>query len=171
MARVLMGRYRHLILEVATHEVKTVDRVRTAREEELNDLRGLLADGEHLERIRAGDLCCVIENDDLRIVGLQWVNRVTHQDRYLGRISRPTQTLAYINQTFVERGSQGQGYGRLLMLGTLGLCGELGIEKLRLSVEHRNSAMLRLCRSVGFVRVGSQYGIRIAGLTVRLNSA
>jgi len=164
----LIGRYQDLVLESRTSGFRSERDVRVADEAELAELKPFLAPGDHEDRIRHGNLCVVVEDDAGHPVGLQWVNRYAHQDRYLGRLTKPTESVAYLNQTIISPNLRGRGHGRRLMAGTLALAHELGVERVRLFVDRDNRAMRQLCDLLGFEQVASQVGVRIGGLTLRM---
>lgn len=167
--RSFVGRYALVVFESDTRGFAADDKVAVADIAELPRLKPLLAAGDHEGRIRLGDLCILIRDNHENPVGLQWINRNSHQDHYLGRLSDPGGGPAYVNQTQISEASRGHGLGRRLMAGTLAIADESGIERLRLCVDRNNVSMLGLCRSMGFEEVGNQYGLRLGPLTLRLN--
>lgn len=156
-----------LILESATSGFRDPSDVRLADLADLPSLRHLLASGEHGPRLQSGDLCVFVGNDEGQPVGIQWVNVNSHQDQFLGQLPRPEGGTAYINQTFVDASARGCGYGRRLMVGTLGLCRQLGISRVRLFVDTENSPMIMMCQSLGFEQTGLQVGLRLGPVTLR----
>lgn len=167
--RPVVGKYAFSVFESDTEGFPADGQVSVAGVGELPLLDHLLAKGDHQDRIRQGDLCIVIRDDHDAPVGVRWINKHSHQDRFLGQLSDPEDGPAYLNQMFVLPESRGHGFGRRLMVGSLAIAHESGIERVRLCVDRKNHTMLGLCGSLGFEEVGRQYGLRLGPLTLRVN--
>ena len=167
----MFGKYHQLIFETDTTGFDQISSVRLLNRGDLEDLERLDVTIESETRLAAGDLCCGVVNREATIVGLQWVNVNSHVDTYLGPVSRPTPARAFINQTKIDATDRGRGFGRTLMVGTLGICNARGIEQVRLTVDSTNTPMIRLCQSLGFECKGHQYGARLGNLTLRITKS
>lgn len=163
----ILGTYHDFIFERSTHAGPLPDDLLIGDVATLGSLRPLLVPGDHVPRLEAGDRVVALMIGD-RPVALQWLNCSLHQDRYLGRASRPTSAMAYINQSVVAPDFRNQGLMHRLMAATLPVAHGLGVARVRAFVDSSNAAMISVMKGVGFVVVGRQRGARVGSrLTLR----
>ena len=94
----MLGYFTATIVEPSPSAVDAIGyRVVQALESDLSELEDLLAvNGDHVARLREGDVCLVARVDG-RPAGVLWLNLESHVDTYVGRWSKPSSRIAYYN--------------------------------------------------------------------------
>lgn len=166
----LIGTYHDVIFDRRTTKGPVPDNIILADNNCIDGLTHLLTTADHRARLERGDVVLALLVDD-RPVALQWLNRVMHQDRYLGRASRPTTDMAYINQSIVQAEYRNRGLMGHLMEATVHVAHDLGVDQVRAMVDVNNRSMRAVMDRAGFVERGQQRGVRIGSrFTLRFNS-
>ena len=144
--------------------------VHVAQEAELPHLEALLDDqDDHARRVRVGDLllyCC--DEASLPVAGL-WLNCATHADAYLGRWSRPTASVWYLNQLYTRPNHRGKGFASRLVRGAQLTAHKTGAHTIRVAVDPDNMPSWHLFINAGSRQRGRLRGVRLGRrITLRL---
>jgi ribosomal protein S18 acetylase RimI-like enzyme len=171
----VIGRY-HIIAYERSSDIdgfRPDKAIRFAEASDLPTLRPLLAPGvDHAARLAAGDICVWAATPDGAAAGLQWVNLSGHPDRHFAELSRPGGGVAYLNQIVVDDRYRVRGYAPRVMIASVKAAGEAGFPRVRGLVATTNTTMQTLLEGLGFVRTGSQRGVRLGrSITLRLGGA
>ncbi|MGF1665215.1 MAG: GNAT family N-acetyltransferase [Acidimicrobiia bacterium] len=168
----VIGRYHIIAYERATSigGFRADKAIRIASPADLALLTPLLAPGvDHAARIAAGDVCVWAATPDGAPAGLQWVNVTGHPDPHFGRLSRPVDGVAYLNQIVVDDRYRVRGYAPRVMIASIEAAGAAGFPRVRGLVATSNPTMQTLLEGLGFERVGSQRGVRVGrAITLRM---
>jgi GNAT superfamily N-acetyltransferase len=144
--------------------------VHVAQAADLLHLEALLpGQDDHTRRLRAGDLllyCC--DEASLPATGL-WLNRATHADAYLGRWSRPTASVWYLNQLYTRPSHRGKGFASQLVRGAQLTAHKTGAHTIRVAVNPDNMPSWHLFINAGSRERGRLRGVRLGRrITLRL---
>jgi ribosomal protein S18 acetylase RimI-like enzyme len=157
-----VGRFRFDVMVLGPSTGPMPDRVGVLGVADLSSCGHLLADGvDHAARVRAGDVVLGARGTDGFVLGVVWLNLVSHVDRFGGSWTRPDGSAGYLNQLLVDPGARGGGVGRDLVRGVRVAGAERQLTEIRALVRPDNPPSVAVFTREGARRIARIFGVRV----------
>ena len=159
--KLMIGRYTGDVY-VGRGEPGDLDRrIKVATPDDIPGIQSVLAPGvDHAARIEQGDVCLWTEFMG-EPAGCNWINFVNHDDKYLGKASRPDADSVYMNQTYVHPDHRIRGIAPRLVIASTVYAANHGRSRTVGIVMRENTPMHNLLQAIGWEVESVIHGVRL----------